>query len=239
MPGMAVERIPITSRVSRPRCPISPGDRFGMLRADYASDGANWSCLCDCGRIIIVRARSLWSFNTRSCGCLRKIKRTNPVGQIYGRLTVIAEADPVLRSDGSRDRCCICRCTCGTENIVRLAALRRGNTKSCGCFAKEQSSKRNGRHRESHLTAEYTAWVSMKGRCENPNNKDWDHYGGRGIKVCARWRNSYETFLADMGRKPSTELSLDRHPDNDGDYEPDNCRWATWPQQQRNKRRSR
>jgi hypothetical protein len=84
-------------------------------------------------------------------------------------------------------------------------------------------------------TAEYNAWRTMNKRCSNPNRPQWKDWGGRGIKVCERWRKSYLAFLTDMGRKPSPELSLDRI-DNDGNYEPGNCRWTTRLQQNQNRR---
>jgi hypothetical protein len=83
-------------------------------------------------------------------------------------------------------------------------------------------------------TAEYRAWHGMKTRCSNPKRSDWKNYGGRGISVCERWA-SFESFLADMGPKPSARHTMDRI-DNDGNYEPGNCRWATWDLQSRNKR---
>lgn len=83
-------------------------------------------------------------------------------------------------------------------------------------------------------TPEYRAWQSLKNRCTNPNARDYPYYGGRGIKVCQRWLNSFENFLADMGRRPTPQHSLDRI-DPDGDYEPSNCRWATKQEQARNR----
>lgn len=93
-------------------------------------------------------------------------------------------------------------------------------------------------HGESHKTPEHFAWMAMIGRCTNPTCHDYDRYGGRGITVCARWRD-YVNFLADMGRKPSRSHTLDRWPDVNGNYEPGNCRWATWQQQQRNRSTNR
>jgi hypothetical protein len=92
-------------------------------------------------------------------------------------------------------------------------------------------------HGESgrNTTVEYAAWHSMRIRCENPNFIGWKHYGGRGIRVCKRWRNSYEKFLKDVGRRPSAAHSLDRYPNPDGNYEPGNVRWATAKQQRFNR----
>ncbi len=85
------------------------------------------------------------------------------------------------------------------------------------------------------MSVEYRCWVRLKQRCYNKNHQDYKNYGGRGIAVCKLWRESFAAFLKDVGRKPSLDLSLDRI-DNDGNYEPGNCRWATRSQQQRNKR---
>jgi hypothetical protein len=101
--------------------------------------------------------------------------------------------------------------------------------------------RRNATHGESPYSRqgaspEYRSWVAMKTRCLNPKSDAFDHYGGRGIKICRQWIESFEIFLADMGRRPTLTHTLDRYPDNDGDYEPGNCRWATKSEQRRNSR---
>lgn len=98
----------------------------------------------------------------------------------------------------------------------------------------EHSREQACQRREAN--PEYTSWAGMKTRCNNPNSSHPKDYGGRGIRVCGRWLNSYANFIADMGPRPTPAHSLDRYPNNDGDYEPTNCRWATWAQQTRNKR---
>jgi hypothetical protein len=87
------------------------------------------------------------------------------------------------------------------------------------------------------ISPEYTSWQAMKARCSNPNLSAFKYYGGRGISVCARWRDSFEEFLADMGRRPSMAHTLDRFPNNNGNYEPGNVRWATKSEQLKNRRR--
>jgi len=103
---------------------------------------------------------------------------------------------------------------------------------------KWQGEERHGEDRRGRVTAEYTAWISMKARCYNPHNSRYHVYGARGIAVCERWRDSYSRFLEDMGRKPSAAHSLDRVR-SDGNYEPGNCRWATEVEQQNNRGNNR
>jgi hypothetical protein len=160
------------------------------------------------------------------------------VGVKFDRLTVIRETSSHVTPNGKTFRRLLVRCTCGSETAVFVRPLLKGNSKSCGCKRADANVAR-GTHGDAprHKPAsEYRCWTSLIDRCENNNNPKYEDYGGRGIKVCQRWRKSYESFLADMGRKPSAAHSIDRI-DNDGNYEPGNCRWATASEQNLNQRK--
>ena len=131
----------------------------------------------------------------------------------------------------------LCKCDCGNEHIVKVSSLMEGNTNSCGCLVSESSSKRLAKHNLCN-TDEYHSWENMKARCYNDKFIQFSNYGGRGIKMCDRWRHNFVNFLSDMGKKPTSKHSLDRI-DVNGDYEPTNCRWATQKEQCRNKRSNR
>lgn len=162
-------------------------------------------------------------------------------GQRYGRLTAVARVGRARNGDALWR----CRCDCGGRTDVPASNLRTGHTRSCGCIARETASAlgsehgaantRHGHTRGGRNTPEYTAYINAKARCRNPRTKGFENWGGRGIEF--RYP-SFEAFLLDLGPKPSPELSLDRI-DNDGHYEPGNCRWATRSVQNSNQRRRR
>lgn len=147
-------------------------------------------------------------------------------GQVFGRLEVVE----YISSKAVR-----VRCQCGNEKTVQAARLRDGRTSSCGCLRAELLGARRRTHGMTEAP-EFSTWMRMRQRCTDPRNISFKLYGGRGITVCDRWRESFEAFLADMGTRPEG-ASLDRI-DPNGNYEPANCRWATPTEQCNNKRRN-
>jgi hypothetical protein len=126
-----------------------------------------------------------------------------------------------------------CLCDCGNRKIVTRYQLRSGGTKSCGCLNRDKIVQRNFKHGLTNAP-EYPVWANMRQRCVNPKNKAYKYYGGRGIKYCERWE-SFSNFLADMGKRPDG-LTLERINTN-GNYEPSNCKWATWSEQRKSQRK--
>ena len=232
------------------------GWRFGRLQVvsleSREPSGSRWRCCCDCGGEKVIAVNALTCGRTRSCGCYKRERqseanrRFKPTpGERFGRLTIVEE---VQRASSGKRRF-LCRCDCATEIVVfgfSLTSVTRP-TKSCGCLQTEKAVEANvgneyrlihGDARNDNIAPEYKTWTGMIGRCENPNSTSFKYYGARGIKVCQRWRESYAAFLADMGKRPSCDYSIDRFPNNDGDYEPRNCRWATDKEQNQNRRPS-
>lgn len=199
-------------------------------------------CSCACGKELEALGENLRSGHTTSCGCQqddnRRARRLKGlIGNRHGRLTIIGDADPYVSPQGKVNRQVTVRCDCGTEAVMAMASVRCGLSASCGCYRSELAVANivHGDNRKRKQAKEYKAWTGMIARCENSNTERYPHYGGRGIEVCKRWRDSYEVFLEDMGRKPSAAHSIDRV-DVNGNYEPTNCRWATPSEQARNKR---
>lgn len=158
------------------------------------------------------------------------------VDKKFGRLTVVCRSvfSPQYKTYWD------CRCDCGGAISVRKDHLVSGKIRSCGCFRNETTIIRTRTHgqRATIPTAEYTAWRAMLQRCYNPNYAKFERYGGRGITVCARWRNSFKNFFLDMGLKPSPNHTLDRE-NNDRGYSKRNCKWKTVLEQGRNKSSNR
>ena len=147
-------------------------------------------------------------------------------GQTFGRLTVLSFTEV----NKNHKAVWLCRCSCGTEAQILSGSLVNGATESCGCKALDVRTT----HGQTY-TPEYRVWKGIKMRCYYKKARYYPIYGGRGIKVCKRWLNSFENFISDMGQRPSEKHTIERL-NNDGDYTPGNCVWGTTKQQDRNKR---
>jgi hypothetical protein len=195
-------------------------------------------CSCSCGNpeLVAVGACEFNNGNTKSCGCLksettvrRNIEnRQDYSGQRFGDIIIGWDVDELDR-EGRRQSICLClacnrMCCLPTHQVTGKKGL-----KSC-CFQRKKHGMSN--------TKTWRAWMNMRDRCRNPNHKEWKHYGGRGIRVCAQWNNNedgFHNFLRDVG-EGAKGLSLDRYPNKNGNYEPGNIRWTTDKEQANNRR---
>lgn len=160
------------------------------------------------------------------------MRKISLVGMEFGRLCVTRESPD--RKNGKVYWECVCKC--GNDALIAGSSLRTGLSKSCGCGVKDSNISRSIHGMTK--SPEHKAWRQILARCDNKSNPGYKDYGGRGISVCERWRYSFLNFFEDMGRRPSSGHSIDRK-DTNGNYEPDNCWWATRTDQNENTRASK
>lgn len=197
-----------------------------------------WLCLCRCGNKTIADGNRLVSGETKSCGCLRseaiKIRfskdREELIGKVFHNFTVLEYQVSETKRGVLR-----CLCVCGTEFFTDAHNAKSGHTKSCGCYDRNIAAVRMKTHGLSDHPL-YVSWYAAKTRCNNPNYHASDAYSGRGITMCEEWSDNFKSFYDwAMDNGWSLGLTLERK-DVNGNYEPDNCEFATRVQQSRNRR---
>jgi hypothetical protein len=171
---------------------------------------------------------------------MKKLNIQEYIGLKYERLTILREGTSIKYGKTTM-RKVWCKCDCGVEKEIDLNSIKRKKSTSCGCFSKEVAKENSTKHGLAMLSTgikhpDYSIWTKLKHRCLNPNDKSYKHYGGRGIKICDRWINSFENFINDLGWRPSKNYSLERI-DYNKDYCPENCKWILKSEQSKNCRR--
>lgn len=219
------------------------GHKYGrwtvIENAGYKNKEIVWKCICECGNVGYIASHSLRTGNSKSCGCLAKEltsirNKENPIkkpiidlkGKRFGNLIVVEMEEHIVGKHVTWK----CKCDCGNKIIVDGSYLRNGQKTHCGC-------NKPFSYRLTHPRL-YRIWQNMRERCGNPKNNRYYDYGGRGIKVCTEWQDSFETFCKwALENGYGDELSIDRI-DVNGNYEPSNCRWITMFDQMGNTRKN-
>jgi hypothetical protein len=206
------------------------GQIFGKLTAlkfkEFDGKNTFWECMCSCGNNTTCSYRNLKSGTSKSCGCLRsETQIIDLINKKFNRLTVLKFVE--LKKSGAYWECL---CDCGKKKIICGSLVANNKIKSCGCLQLENLKKAISTHSLTK-TSEYKTWKSIISRCKNKNNP-W--YGSKNIKICEKWKNSFEEFYKDMGKRPSDTHSIDRI-DSNKDYTPENCKWSTDMEQSNNR----